>query len=195
MILLFLTTAMAASFGVGPSYQQTINDPFVVARGVGATLAVQPLSRAPWLGLSLSGYLDPDLGHASWSELTRKLVDDMQVAPDLSPIRQHGELRLELTPFRQDLGAWKASAGGQVGLGLFHTEDDLELIGVTPSEAPAGTVSEWHPAPVYGLQAGIQRGSWQGRLLLERAPYEEHVLDVSERRGNWWAGTEVVLWR
>lgn len=197
MIALLLGTAFAADFGVGPRLAGALDDPFTVELGVGASAVLTPLpARAPWLSLGLGGMLYPELNGGLERPLTLNIKQDpLNISADTSPVAHQLWLTAQLDTAPLSLGRWESRVGVHGGPALFHTLDDLESLGRDPSEAPAGTVDQWHLAPLLGAHADLIHGRVNARLSLDRARWTEQFLDLEERRGPWWLGMELLLWR
>lgn len=194
-LLLLLSTAFAAEIGVGAGLAMSVDDPFTAERGLTASVVVAPVPGAPWAAVGMGAGLYPDLGDASLRPLMGEFLETWKLTPNLSPVRDQLQATLQLTPARQTVGRWETRLGVHGGVALMHTVDDLDANTLDPADVPAGTISQWHPAPLYGLHADLRSRGFGLRTRLERATWEEQFGDWEERRGPWWLGLDVLLWR
>lgn len=194
-MLFLLGAAFAADFAVGPRLASSFGDPLQVDLGLGASAVIVPAPvLAPWAAVGVSGLFQPDLGGVTDPALSRNMEDLLAVTPDRSPVRHQGQLTVQLTPARTTVGAWESRLGVHGGLGLFHTQDDLDALGIDADDPLADSADQWHAAPLLGLHADLARGSAGARLTLDRARWTEQILDQDEARGPWWLGVEILRW-
>ena len=83
--------------GLALGGEVSANDPFVVRRGPSLGAELRPI---PVLGVGLAAAWYPDLGQADWTALTRRLVFEQSVTPDLSRMLGRQQLALSAYPFR-----------------------------------------------------------------------------------------------
>lgn len=174
--LLLLATQAGATDRVEATlgFEHVINDPFVKTTGLRATLGYGLSDRA---AIELSGGYYPDLGSGvDWTSLTRQLVENNHVSPDISRISRRGELTLRLTPFEGKVGRGTTFVSGRAGFGLVRTVDDLEALQVDSSDTQAvSTAVERHPTAVWGFSTGYRFRFLQLSLEVERVRYIETV--------------------
>lgn len=195
MMALLLSTACAAEIGVGVGFGMSVDDPFTAERGLTASAVVAPLPGAPWAAVGLGAGLYPDLGDGDLGPLGQNIVETWKVSPSLSPVRHQVQATLQLTSARQAIGRWDTRVGVHGGIALMHTVDDLDLFQVDPEDVPEGTISQWHPAPLYGLHADLRTRGVGLRTRLERARWQEQIDDLELEHGPWWLGLDLILWR
>ncbi len=202
MIALLLGVALAAEPdpGVRPSaslgYEAVTNDPFVFRRGlrlaVGADLGA-------WVGLELSGSAYPVLGRGDYNAVTRRLVDELHVAPDISRIVAAGRAGLVAWPVRTGKGRARARVGAGVGAALFHTWDDLDAWDTEQASPETNDLTEYTRQTHPGIYGEVRAEGWRGpvglRVRLETSWYREAIdADTREDKRPLWLGVEVV-WR
>lgn len=147
-------------FEVGPSVGFVANDPFLNRYIIGVVgdyhlteifaIEVQ-LGYAPILGQG--GENDPD-----WKPLSKQLLLQNSVSPDISKLTLHGSAALAYSPIYG-----KAAVGrriiafdiyGYFGLGVTNTQDDLVALQNEGPEAVA-TQNQWHPTTNIGAGARV----------------------------------------
>ncbi len=121
----------------------------------------------------------PDLGDNDLSALTRQLVEDTSVSPDVSRViaRVGGQLRVDIID--KTSGVWRTRLGVLAGAGAVYTEDDL--VGRATSDEWKATATQFHPEWSMALCADASRGSWGIRTRIERQSYTE-VFTTTVRR-------------
>lgn len=144
-------------FEAGPGIGFVANDPFLnryIVHGVFDyhvtevfALEVQ-VGYAPALGTG--GENDPD-----WKQLSKQLLLENSVSPDISKLDAHGSFGLAYSPIYG-----KAAVGrniiafdiyGHFGLGFVHTVDDLLALQAEGEQSAIDTQDEWHPTTVIGV--------------------------------------------
>lgn len=177
------------TLGVSLGYEQNVNDPFLVRRGLRLDL---DLDVGRWWGLSLSGGAYTQL--ADITATGQGLIDD-GVAPDLSRIRQRGTLNARFIPLRGQSGALRTSLALFGGGGVVHTVDDLVLIDATEDPAAVRTANQLHPTYTFGISGDIRGERWGARARVERSHYTEVVWGtVEETKNDLWVGLSVGRW-
>jgi len=194
MFSLLIGAALAVEGSVGIGLEGTWNDPFV--NTVGARLSAE-LSPFPWLRAGVAGGVYPLAGEQSWTDLTRQLHDQHNLAVELSHMLGRGMGEVTWVPLRTTSdgprGRWEESLGLTVGLGGVLTQDDHETLGVTQgtNQSYDTHAREWHPASVLGVVGEVRCERWGVRLRMERLRYVEVVLDiVQEEKAPLWVGAE-----
>ena len=173
---------------LGLGAEVTANDPFLVRRGALLTAELRPI---PALGIGLSGAYYPDLGQADWTALTRRLVFENEVTPDLSRMMAREQLQVAAYPVRGRSDRGGSALGAFVAVGLTQTADDLAVI--TDAERGADWVRETHPYVGGGLTAEVNRG-WLGlRGRLELLRYREGFADYQSVRNTLWFGVDALV--
>lgn len=174
-LLLLVAPARAEDgFEATLGLEHVINDPYLKTLGATATVGYGLADRAV---IELSGGFYPAFGSsADWTLLTRELVDELHIAPDISRIHWRGALALRLTPFEGKVGRGTSYVSGRAGFGLVHTSDDLEALQVESGDVMAiSTAVQNHPAAVWGFSAGYRIWHVQFALHVERCRYIETV--------------------
>jgi outer membrane beta-barrel protein len=169
-------------FELSPTLGAVTNDPFVnrYLASVGLGYHISEV-----LSVELNGTWSPDFGDGDWKPITRQLVEENKVAPDISKIYAYGTLSLQFTPIHGKV----AIAGdkiimldvfGSIGGGVVHTRD-LEIfdhdIGLSPS------VVQNHPATAFGGGLRVIFGRhfamrMQGDSLIYIETIEETTLEM-----------------
>jgi hypothetical protein len=136
-----------------------VGDPFVRQFGVQATVAIP---RAAHYGAMLGTGVYFNHGESSWKPLTKQLVEENKISPDISTLVFSGYGALYVEPAHFSQGEFSSAVGAYAGIGFAATEDDLVALGDDSPEARA-TAEQIHPAGVFGLYADLQFSS-SGRL-------------------------------
>ncbi len=144
-------------FEAGPGIGFVANDPFLnryIVHGVfdyhvTEIFALEfQVGYAPILGSG--GENDPD-----WKQLSKQLLLENSVSPDISKLDAHGSFGLAFSPIYG-----KAAVGrniiafdiyGHFGLGFVHTNDDLLALQAEGEQSAIDTQDEWHPTTVIGV--------------------------------------------
>lgn len=173
-------------FEVGAA--SVVNDPFQRVYGPQLGLGME---WTPWLRTEAAVGWYPDLGVTNYKPLTRQIIEDNNVSPDLSPILSRGVARATLVPFKVDAPGLKGSIGAEIGIGAVLTNDNLDIIGQENDAEALATETEFHAATSFGM-VGELRGANHGVVLrLERTSYVETVSGIEERKNPTWVN---VMW-
>lgn len=146
---------------VGPFAGFVANDPFLNRYIINAVydyhvtevFAIEAqLGYAPILGQG--GEDDPD-----WKPLSKQLLLENSVSPDISKLTAHGHVGLAYSPIYG-----KAAVGhriiafdiyGGFGLGMTQTTDDLVALQMENEPDAIATQSQWHPTTVINVGARV----------------------------------------
>lgn len=147
-------------YEVGPSLGFVANDPFLNRYIIGAVVdyhiteifaAELQLGYAPILGKG--GENDPD-----WKPLSKQLLLENSVSPDISKLTAHGSLALAYSPIYGKAAVGRSIIAfdvyGYFGLGVTQTQDDLVALQNDGAEAVA-TQNQVHPTTVMGGGARV----------------------------------------
>ena len=148
-------------YEVGPSVGFVANDPFLNRYIVGGVFdyhvteifAVEAqLAYAPILG---SGVDDPDL-----KPLSKQLINENSVSPDISKLTAHGHVGLAYSPIYGKAAVGKKIIAfdiyGHFGGGFTMTTDDLEALNEDANSPDAlATQNQVHPTTVFGGGARV----------------------------------------
>jgi len=106
------------------------------------------------LAVDLRFFLSPNLGDSDLSNLAGKLQHQKEVVPDISRILFAFTPGVLLTPLHlEDDGIAAFDLSLFAGAGLVVTEDDRDLISVTPEGEPY--FEQTHPVLAFGLSARL----------------------------------------
>jgi outer membrane beta-barrel protein len=128
------------------------NDPFVNRYLFGASLAYHVTEV---LGVEVSGFGSPDLGEGDYKAVTRQIIENNQVTPDISKIQFAVSGAFQYSPIygKIAVGSNKIigfDIFGLFGTGVVNTRDDLEALDKTEDPDALATQSQFHPSLVYG---------------------------------------------
>jgi hypothetical protein len=185
-LLLWVCSAHAApSVLVGAGVEGSTNDPF--ARKVGARVAFGVEWR-PWLQTRAVAVAYPTTGELAYTQLTRQIVNQNQVFPDLSLPTARGQIAAAFPALRARSGGVNGSVGPEIGVGVVYTVDQLALIGKEGEASALATAREWHPTVSVGLVGEIGGRAHGIEVRAERSSYVETVDGFDERKGDLWLG-------
>ena len=170
--------------------ETTVNDPLLVRRGAHLGGAVRPL---PWAGVVATVGAYPSLGTTDWTPLTRVLVEQNQIVPDLSRLVSQGAVFAELTPIRTRSEPVSAALHLGLGAGYAYTVDDLEMVQLEGSPIAERHERELHPTVAWSVSADALRGPVGLRLRYSETRYTENVAGDEQRRWPIWLGVDVVV--
>lgn len=148
-------------FEAGPGIGFVANDPFLnryIVHGVFDYHVTEIFALEAQLGyspiLGSGGENDPD-----WKQLSKQLLLENSVSPDISKLDAHGSFGLAFSPIYG-----KAAVGrriiafdiyGHFGLGFVHTNDDLLALQAEGEQSAIDTQDQWHPTTVIGGGARV----------------------------------------
>lgn len=167
----------------------TVNDPFLVRRGLRAGVAARPV---PWGGATLSAAAYPDLGALDYTATTRVMIAENEVAPDLSRIVGQYTLLGELTPIRTDSAPIAGALRFGVGAALVDTVDDLEVLPSAMDTDPRDE-RQLHLGFAWSMAADALRGPVGLRLRCAQTWYVEQVIGSNEQKRPLWLGADVIF--
>lgn len=129
------------------------NDPFInrYLAGVGLAYHVTEIFAIE----ANLGYA-PNLGEADWKPLTKQIVEENNVSPDISKLTLFTNTGFQFSPIYG-----KVALNGRriinfdifaaFGIGITQTQDDLDALGADESDAAAiNTAVQWHPTTNIG---------------------------------------------
>ena len=144
-------------FELTPNLAFVTNDPFLNRYIIGAGMAYHPTEI---FALELNIGFSPDLGEADWKPLTKQLVDNNKVSPDLSPLTYFGNACFEFSPIYGKV----AVSGkkiihfdmfGAFGMGAVRTAEDLVNLQTQDDPQALATQFQVHPTTNFGGGARI----------------------------------------
>ncbi len=153
----FLGTAQADEGGLhlGVGAGSVINDPFLKRYITQVTLDVRPKDHMVFevvLGYS------PDLGTSDWRPITKQLIEENHVSPDISKFSLYGGITGRVIPFWSPTKNGHNNLGFLWGVGMVQTEDDLEALQAIGNEVAEATQFETH---LMGM-SGVMGEAWRG---------------------------------
>jgi outer membrane beta-barrel protein len=143
-------------FEASPYVGFVTNDPFInrYLFGVGGAYHLTEI-----FALEANIGYAPNLGQADWKPLTKQLVEENKVSPDISKLTMFSNVGFQFSPIYGKV----AINGSRIvnfdifaafGLGTTLTQDDLEALGDESPEAQA-TANQWHPTTNIGGGARV----------------------------------------
>lgn len=147
-----------AEIGIGAGL--VTNDPFINRYLINADLTYHFTEIA---AIQLGGGWSPNLGRGDWKGITKQIVEENGVTPDISKIQFWADATLQFAPIYGKLAApgneiINFDIYGLFGTGFAQTIDDLEALNVDPNDPDAdpatSTASQFHPTLTFG--AGLR---------------------------------------
>lgn len=128
------------------------NDPFINRYLLNVAIAYHPTEV---FGVEGSITFSPNLGEGDWKAVTKQIITENGVTPDISKIQLYADGNFQFSPIygKVALGPSRIIAFdvfGVFGTGAVQTLDDLKALGKTTDELAIATESQWHPSLNYG---------------------------------------------
>jgi hypothetical protein len=174
-LLSFVSPVDASELSIGSL--TTINDPFLNSFGVrgGGAIDIVPGAR-----LCATAALLPDRDDANWNRLTKQLIEENHVSPDISKRKLEAELSLAIEPFRGRVGAIGTALALYAGLGVVRTADDLQALDADESnDLASATQHQTIPTSVWGVVGDVYLNPlWGLRLRWHHLGYVETAKSI-----------------
>ena len=156
---------------VGPTL--VVNDPFLKQKGVAVSGEYRP---EEFLAVGLDYRLFPDLGDTNWTGLTKQLIEENHVSPDISKRQWVSKATVTIFGLKHSTSTADLAVGFGVGIGFSKTADDLEALDTEASDERAVvTQNQMHPTAGYTLLGEAWWGENGIRFRLENDGYIETV--------------------
>ena len=107
----------------------------------------------------------PDLAEGRWTGLTKQLVVENHVSPDISTIQYSGMMSARIIAIEGQTEQFKTNIGMQCGIGLVQTADDLEALQAIDDPRAKATQFQLHTAAT----ASIVGEAWRDDLGIQLA--------------------------
>ena len=159
------------------------NDPFLKRYMLAAGYEFRPQSN---LSVNVDVHYSPDLGEEDWTPLTKELITEVHVSPDISRINYAARVGLTVFPVDFVASGIETKVGFGTSLGLVNTSDDLQALDAEDSDERAVvTQNQMHPCFGFVLSGEVWSGSTGGRIRMDRMAYIETVnATVLEMKNN-----------
>jgi len=152
--------SFAAKHVVSAGAGAVTNDPFLRRRLLSVGYESRPEERVSF-GFDLQ--FSPDLGQKDWKPITKQLVEENHVSPDISKITYAGRMALTVFPVQHSEPSFLIRAGFGTSAGLVHTSDDLQALDVGKADERAvRTQHQVHPCLGAALTAEVWRADGYG---------------------------------
>lgn len=141
-----------ARWEVSPHLAFVANDPFlnryILGTGVGYHLT-------EIFALQVDIDFSPDLGEGDWKPLTKQLVNENRVSPDISKLTYFGSLTFQFSPLYGKGAVMGKSIinfdiYGLFGMGITATADDLDALQAVGEPRAQATEHQIHPTTNFG---------------------------------------------
>jgi outer membrane beta-barrel protein len=128
------------------------NDPFINRYFVSLALAYHVTEI---FGIELAGAYSPDFGRGDWKSVTKQIVDENQVTPDISKIQFYGSACFQFSPIYGKVAIMGRNiimfdVFGVFGTGMVNTKDDLDALQKPDAEIAKNTEVQFHPTLNFG---------------------------------------------
>jgi outer membrane beta-barrel protein len=142
---------------IAPHVAFVANDPFlnryIVGSGIGYHLT-------EIFAIEANIDFSPDLGTADWKPLTKQLVEENHVSPDISKLTFFGNVSFQFSPIYGKAALMGRNIinfdiYGAFGMGATRTADDLEALQAQEDPRAIATQIQVHPTTNYGGGARI----------------------------------------
>jgi hypothetical protein len=172
-----------APFEVFAGLETSMNDPFVVTRGLRAGLGYTPL---PLLGVAVTAAWSPDLGRRSLTERARNSIEENALTPNVSKILGSGTLSYQVTPIRVPGDVSSALHLG-AGVAALYTVDDFSFTG-----SGARDSRDLNLGWTANVDAEVLYRDLGVRIGLSHVRYTERFQDQDDPRALWLVGAAGV---
>jgi len=150
------------------------NDPFVRVPFVAIGYESRPEERVS-IGADL--HYSPIAGESSWKPITKQLIEENHVSPDISNINYAGRLALTVFPVQHREPSFMTKVGFSTSLGLVSTSESLEALDAEAgNERAIVTQHQRHPCFGFAITAEVWRDNGFGiRMRRDRMVHIETV--------------------
>jgi hypothetical protein len=174
MMGLVSSPSSAAKHVISGGAGAVTNDPFLYQRFVSIGYETRPGAR-----ISFGGDLQfsPDLAAADWKPITKQLIEENHVSPDISKIQYAGRVGLTVFPVHHIGRTYTTKFGFGTSTGLVRTSESLEALGAeSTNERAVVTQHQLHPCFGTALSAEVWRNDGFGiRMRRDQLIYIETV--------------------
>lgn len=175
MMGLVSSPSSAAKHVISGGAGAVTNDPFIYTRFLSIGYEARPEAR-----ISFGGDLQfsPDLGEADWRAITKQLIEENHVSPDISKIQYAGRVGLTVFPVHHIGRTYTTKFGFGTSTGLVRTSESLEALDPesTNMERVKSTQQQFHPCFGTALSAEVWRADGFGiRMRRDQLIYIETV--------------------
>jgi outer membrane beta-barrel protein len=139
-------------YEIAPHAGFVTNDPFLNRYLLGASFTYHPTEI---LGIEATVDYSPNLGDLDLKAVTKEIIANNGVTPDISKINFYSTVNLQYSPIYGKLAAGESriiafDIFGLFGTGVVNTLDDLEALQKTDDPAALASQNQFHPALSYG---------------------------------------------
>ncbi len=101
----------------------------------------------------------PNLGQSDWKPITKQIVNENRVTPDISKLQFYGNATLQFAPIYGKVAVRDRIVNfdvfGLFGMGVVQTADDLEALGCVGEIQCEATAAQIHPTLNFGGGARV----------------------------------------
>ena len=152
--------SLAAKHVVSAGAGAVTNDPFLWRRLLSVGYESRPEERVSF-GADLQ--FSPDLGSKDWKPITKQLVEENNVSPDISKITYAGRMALTVFPVQHHEPSFLTRVGFGTSAGLVRTSESLESLDSDRYlDLAVRTQHQLHPCFGFALTAEVWRADGFG---------------------------------
>ena len=182
-------TAQASETALYAGLGGVFNDPFLKRNILSAGIQVRPQVRfrdQPTVAFGADAWFAPNIGDTDWKALTKTLIEEMHVSPDISKITFALRANAVIYPGKYTNGSIETKVGIGTSFGFVRTTDDIEALDSTDqNERAVVTQHQIHPCSGLMLVGEIWRDNLGLRLRLDNVAFIEGVNATTlEYKGN-----------
>jgi hypothetical protein len=149
------------------------NDPFVRVPFVAIGYESRPEERVS-IGANL--HYSPSLGDTNWKPITKQLIEENHVSPDISNINYAGRLALTVFPVQHREPTFMTKVGFATSVGMVHTSESFESLDSYEGPRAVSTSKQFHPCLGFAITAEVWRDNGFGiRMRRDRMVHIETV--------------------
>jgi hypothetical protein len=171
---LVASPSFAAKHVVSAGAGAVTNDPFLRRRLLSVGYESRPEQRVSF-GINLQ--FSPDLGDSDWKPITKQLIEENHVSPDISKLTYAGRMALTVFPVQHSEPSFMTKVGFGTSAGLVRTSESLEALDTEATDERARvTQHQLHPCFGFALTAEVWRADGFGiRMRRDMMVYIETV--------------------
>ncbi|MEC7984460.1 MAG: outer membrane beta-barrel domain-containing protein [Myxococcota bacterium] len=148
------------------------NDPFLYRRGISTAYTFYPREMFAFKAVA---EFYPDFGDADWKPLTKQLVEQNSVSPDISKMQALAYGTIGIEPLYYHANGHRGFLGFNAGLGMVQTVDDLSALQAEEDVRAISSQIQNHLLNVFGIYTGVSTKRIGLAIHLDSMMYIETV--------------------
>ena len=180
LLFLSLLPSFADQAEVGVSF--IANDPFIRQKSISLAYGGS-LSNHVVYQLNANYFLD--LGSADYTPVSRFLMDNLSVAPDMSKLDWNTFLSVGIEPLNFSFDNIRSCFGVMIGAGVIQTKDDMDSVQADEEDVRfLSTQIQTHPLAVWTMYSSINFENWGISFHFDAYNYLEGILGAYTENKN-----------